>query len=233
MATYYTDFSTDTVGQIPADSTQLSGNRFSVITDSDPTSTGGQALLLSAVNGSLSALQLSPLAASTELEIKVRVKRNVGSTGTDVDFGVRAAPSGTAAGLQGDFQPTTELRLADLRSGFSSLGQGFAFDPPDDTYHFARFYYNSATGVLKWRAWLDADPEPTTWLETLIAPDSSLNLTTVVGYRHEDVNYDWIGIGTDGDPAPSGSSVPTLAVPTNLSTSNITASSARFNWEKG
>ena len=74
-----------------------------------------------------------------------------------------------------------------------------------------RFRVNMTTGEMAWRQWLYTDPEPSTWLLEHTAPspgDWGTGFGLISGANSGGlfrmVHFSWIGVGTDGDPAPTG-----------------------------
>lgn len=88
-------------------------------------------------------------------------------------------------------------------------------------------------GEQKLKIWQHGTSEPSTWnLETT---DTAISAPGGVGFyvpwgNNGRTHIASLGIGTDGDPAPT-EPVPTgPGVPTNTYTDNITENRARFNW---
>lgn len=71
-----------------------------------------------------------------------------------------------------------------------------------DTPYWARIRFNT-DGTIDLKYWKDGDPEPSTWMDTLTDATYSSGYVGVEIQRFNTYYYFWIGVGTNGDPAPT------------------------------
>ena len=153
--------------------------------------------------------------------------------GEQLDFYVGGA-TGYSAYKCDIQQETSNLRLSKFVNGSSTFGFASASKViPSTTLHSVRFSWNGDTGALKLRVWQTANSEPGTWdIETT---DASITASGTVGLFTYSVEYTVraVGIGTDGDAAPTSAAAIGPNTPINPSITNLLATSARLNWEQG
>lgn len=155
-------------------------------------------------------------------------------TGGDADIYVGGVSGYSAYKFDMRFDVNQEIRITKFVNGSPSFGvasQNFSVLTGDVVHVLCR--WNANTGELKLKAWVDGAVEPTTW--GIEITDTSLTEAGTIGLftYNTDFYYSRIGIGTDNDSAPRELLTSTLGIPINQSTTNITTSAARFNWERG
>lgn len=77
-------------------------------------------------------------------------------------------------------------------------------NPPvvPDTPYWARIRFNT-DGTINLKYWKGGDPEPSTWMHTLTDAMYSSGYVGVEIQRFNTYYYFWIGVGTNGDSAPT------------------------------
>ena len=130
-------------------------------------------------------------------------------------------------------QVANQIRISKFVAGSETSGLSTVSKTiPSGTLHSLRARWSAATNQLKLRVWQTADPEPVSWdieiTDTSLAESGTVGLFTFGAA----FTYSVIGIGTDGDSAPS-SALSGPSTPINLSITSLLATSARLNWEQG
>ena len=123
-------------------------------------------------------------------------------------------------------------RIDRIVSG-SSTKEGQNSRRPDvGTPHIQLSRVNGSDRKTKW--WYSTDPEPTDWdLETSSALVSASGRVGMMAEFTTEYRVYSIGVGTDGDAAPSSAPATGPDTPINPSVTNLLATSARLNWEQG
>ena len=132
---------------------------------------------------------------------------------------------------------STGTGSADIRQrnpSLSTLASGGSSPVTDTTvYHYVRAQYVSSTNTVRIKLWVEAvEDEPAGWyLETTGAISTALaGRQALSGFNTNFARIDWLGLGTDGDPAPTGPVTAGPTTPTGLITSAITATGFRAGW---
>lgn len=105
-----------------------------------------------------------------------------------------------------DIDDPKEIRITKFFEGSADFGITSAsidFDEGDVLH--VRFRWNAGTSEIKARVWLDGNSEPSSWdVETT---DSDITDSGTIGLFNygNTFYYSRIGVGTDGDPAPTSS----------------------------
>ena len=177
-----------------------------------------------------------PDSADTEIYIEMSPQ------GASSDFGVAARITETSPGdfdayglLASRGTDDWSLRRFNDSSIRRTFGTGLGGDsfPGTEQFWRKRFRVNGDPDpTVSGSLWDPTDPEPTDW--EVQAQDTDGNQITGTGFsaiarritnsNFAETRIRGIGIGTDGDPAPTG------PVNTNLQTTNITSSSVRAEW---
>jgi len=210
MAQYWTDFSGDTIGSAPADWSTFLSTPTAFEVEADAGAEGGKALLFDGLTNTRQGASWDDIdsdANRDDVEILTRFKYDgLGTLGGAVVFGRGSgASSGTATAYYVFLRSPTEFRLARYVSGsFSALATGgTAPNAATDTYIYCRFQITGTTIRAKvWGGTLGN--EPGTW--GLTTTDSSITGVGKAGiwdFSGAGITYDWIGVGTNGDAAPS------------------------------
>lgn len=201
MAELFINFDDNPVGEFPAGFSSLSsGKSFSVELDKD--SSNGKALFVSAVDGNAQVVEFGGLDSSGVCEAVIRVK----ITGNkDTDLGMGFGPIGSTSRVQTTLKPTDSLRIGYVDSGFKEIEKGFPFTPEPNIYHFYKFQWAVGSDhLLRAKAWVEVEPEEWVSVNTpLTTLGFSEGVLKIQGYRHEGFYIDWVGVGTDGDQAPT------------------------------
>jgi len=120
-----------------------------------------------------------------------------------------------------------------LNGGFGTLATQSGVVPTSGSQRI--FTRSSSVGsAQKVRQWYNAAPEPLTW--NLEVTNTEIVQTGRVGqysYWSEYFRLYGMGIGTDGDAAPTGPLATGPNTPVNPAITNLLATSARLNWEQG
>lgn len=213
MAQYFTNFGDDTIGQPPVGWTTRSDTlALTVIADANASNGvtlqwGPGSAIVSSCFASWDAIDSDPLRA--DFEILVR-----GYAETSDSGGVNCASSGGRAFVSGRFNGygagnrTTNFRERAVVSTAAGTRKVIGTLTGSDnltSYSYSRFRVNGSS--LKYKAWPGSlGDEPAEW-------DVDLTNTTHTGagwvgiwkgLRSTNSYYDWIGVGTGGDAAPSG-----------------------------
>ena len=143
-----------------------------------------------------------PAGQVTDFEIVFRARRS-GSGGNQAP-GVagRIAAGGTfysAAGLS-DNDLLLDVYLAGARSNLS-----IGYNQPVNHLTYTWYRFRISGSSLKFRLWADGSAEPTTWnAEVTNTQITAAGFVGLYNRTFDDVWYAFVGIGTNGDPAPTG-----------------------------
>ena len=123
------------------------------------------------------------------------------------------------------------FRQDGTRSNLAFEWAGFA--PGQNAIFHNRKLITSGSDI-KGKIWPIGDPEPSTFnLESTNAELTSGRVGISCGRSLDTFYVSAIGVGTNGDPAPTGPVATGPATPINLGVSNLQATSARLTWEQG
>lgn len=232
MATYFTDFSTDTIGVQPTGFASRFVAPTSFTVESDVTATGGRVLRVVKSAAGRTALSWDTVPASGTVEVLMRAKTSVAS-GTTSFVGPFVRGSGAAstetgyAGLLAYHADSGKNLLVRYSAGVSSTLVEVNEALAASTFVWMRM--SAVGGALKLRRWSGAvGDEPTTWdLETTDTTITS-GWSGLLAFAAATYDIDLIGVGTGGDAAPSSATItPTLAAPTGLTA--VAAGQARID----
>jgi hypothetical protein len=88
--------------------------------------------------------------------------------------------------------------------------------------------------ALKTKMWQAGSPEPSTWLVETTDTVYSQGYVGFGAWNNYATNFIYdIGIGTNGDPAPTAPLSTGPNTPTNPAVTNLQATSARLTWDQG
>lgn len=110
--------------------------------------------------------------------------------------------------------PST-VRVCKIQNNAWTQISSATFASTDGAYYKARFRANGST--ISYRIWRDADAEPATWTGSVT--DDAIAAGGWAGacyYSNYGSRWDWMGIGTNGDPAPTSASGGTNASVTSV-----------------
>lgn len=239
MAQYFDDFSANAEGPgLPVGFTErwnTSSNTFSVVADAD--AMGGK-LFRAVKSGQSDTLvtmdAINPDLNTDTVEVLTRYRSLSFSS---VSGGIALKSSGgnnTRNGLTFESGHNTSLRvIAFINNVFSVGATDSSFAPAYNTWNYYKAKF--AAGVVYYKAWAGAiRDEPGIWnisySETRIPGGGWAGMYPYGDTTHD---YDFIGIGTNGDPAPTGPVPSGPKTPINLGFANLQPNSVRFTWEQG
>lgn len=214
MTTYFTDFSSYTAAAQPSDWTRrwvTTGVSFLVTTNAGfggtknglvfaPTADGRFSLSWDAVDGD---------AGRANVELLYRWKSTTGTT-PDARAMVRGSGNGTTTTEGYTLGPVNGIvRTAKYVAGAAStIGSDVSKTITANTWYWTRVRANGT--ALSIRTWADGGAEPGTW-DINARTDSSVTAAGWVGFHQfvsaGDTTWDCVGIGTNGDTAPSTGSI--------------------------
>ena len=232
MAQYYTDFSGDPLNSQPSGWTrQWTTNNTWTVKDFS----GSRSLAwLDGPNG-FEALILDA-ATSDSLPHEVVTRIFVGGGGsTEVNHGVSLFATSAGGyfvairGSQNEFNlarytaPSTEVKIVNTTI-LNTL----------DVYVLIRARAES-DGTIRGKVWADGDTEPAAWDFEINDGAFTTGESGVFARdgRSNDAYWDFFGVGTNGDVAPTSAPATGPNTPVNPSITNLLATSARLNWEQG
>lgn len=201
MPKIFVNFEDSPVGDFPTGFSGLvNTGDFKVVEDG--AASNGKALQVAPKNGHSQVIELDGLQPSGIIEAVMRVKRVSNDT---TDFGMGFGPKGTTDRVQTTFHNVDELRIGHVEPGFKSLVEGFPFTPPVEVYHYYKFQWVvSDAHLLRVKAWTDIEPDEWLSLSTPLETFGfSEGVLKIQGYRQEGFYVDWVGVGTDGETAPT------------------------------
>lgn len=184
----------------------------------------------------LLSLDMIPASADIDLQVKVRVSA---VTASSAHAGAVVRGSGAAAAENGygailaDAAGTKVLRLSKYVAGVvSNVVADVAYTWAANEYHQIRLRVIGTN--LKVKAWKDSDPEPSLWTigdpSVGLVTDSSVTAAGWNGpysFAIANCDYDFVGWGTDGDPAGAYSSA---VIETFNGANNAQPVNWRRNW---
>jgi hypothetical protein len=142
---------------------------------------------------------------------------------------LRSTFGGSFVGYRADWK-VKGYRISYMNPGFNALATSSA-DTPYISDKNVRF---SAVGTtLQATFWQEGDSEPTTPEFTITDTNLASGFVGFSFYRPRAMRVYSAGFGTNGDPAPTAPVASGPETPVNPSITNLLATSARLNWEKG
>jgi hypothetical protein len=105
----------------------------------------------------------------------------------------------------------------------------------DPTVNWSSYRFRKSGANFKVRYWTTGTPEPTTWDIELTESGDQLAAGKIgMGYFGlTEGRVEFLGIGTNGDPAPTAPLPTGPNTPINPSITNLQATSARLTWGQG
>ena len=224
MAQYYTDFSGDTVGARPAGTTL---KRSSVEQDFTVELIDGIKQLRNLPDATTSnprGLSFDGLESAGETEVFTEFRNVNGSNNTPrvILFGIDSPDNEYGLSLEGGFN---RMRLYRRIQGAFTAITTFNITIRSDTYYKTKFLcIPGSPNILRAKLW-EGEAEPDWQIDET---DDNRALTTgwsgLLSFANntQEARHKSVGIGTNGDPAPTGPVVagaPTLSKPTATSVS--------------
>ena len=232
MAQYYTDFSGDPLNSQPSGWTrQWTTNNTWTVKDFS----GSRSLAWLDGTVGFDALILDA-ATSDSLPHEVVTRIFVGGGGsTEVNHGVSLFATSAGGysvvirGSRNEFNlvrytaPSTEDKIVNTTI-LNTL----------DVYVLIRARAES-DGTIRGKVWADGDTEPAAWDFEMYDGVFTTGESGVYARdgRSNDAYWDFFGVGTNGDVAPTSAPATGPNTPVNPSITNLLATSARLNWEQG
>jgi hypothetical protein len=234
MAQYFTDFSEYTTGVQPSDWTKRWDTGDTITVETDAGATGGQALRVvtgtAATAASWDAIDSD--ANRSDVEILSRIKEvSGGGTYTKGVLARASDPESTRTGYWANIGGG--LRLSRYLSGdFDNFAQG-SFSGPGSLFYFIRARWNGSS--IKAKAWGGTlDDEPASWSLDMTNTDiSQAGWVGLFNFQPGTYDYDFFGVGTNGDPAPTAPVASGPNTPINPGTTNLLSTSVRLTWDQG
>ena len=197
MAQFFTDFSGDTIGSLPSYLT-LYGAVTSLV-ESDAAAANGVSLRMNRESGPGARgaiLNTFPARQYGRVESVSRIR--ISSTSHIVNFSVGNL------GNTPRIQIENGLRIYRTTNTLASIPNVL----PIDTFQWYRMVRDPIQNIMAGKIWVDGDPEPSEWgvywdSDAVSNPEDTLRFffsSSVFSSHWVDV----AGIGTDGDPAPTG-----------------------------
>ena len=207
MAQYFEGWSDDALGAAPAQWTRRFQNTTGGTDEIRETAEGERYLWVDWPSTSRTGLSFDPVDDdSGRADCEVYVEFTPDGT-TDDRFGCmgRGSPDGgeTLYNSENSQAANTAERIAKYVSGtFGSIGSSSKSPYSTGQRVAQRFRINGNN--LRLKTWLASDPEPSSWgLETQDTDITAAGWVGLFTYRGNGVRVWLVGIGTDGDPAPT------------------------------
>jgi hypothetical protein len=208
--TFFTDFSGDSVGQLPAGTTVRNGGAFTVQSTGATGITGSRYLRLAADTGDYERFLSWNFAGSrSNVEIVTRCQFDtMPSWGNQLIVRSTANPESTSWMSYHHAQSASvgDVGIGKYVSGAWTSGPESSYPVNINTWFRMRLRANGTTVSVK--IWADGAAEPGSWTHTWTSQGTTSGLAGVGAYYGgRNYNFDWIGIGIDGATAPqSGTS---------------------------
>jgi len=236
MAQYWVDFEGVTTGTgVPTGWTEHSGGSLTNIKVLDVTQDGETRRVLEFQDGP-GFITYDAISSTGDIELAILAtitdQRGGGSAGVNETAALRIQSDlsgyiGGFAALNGD------ERIGRYDDGvITSLATSGGGNEPEDTLFWTRF--NASGSTLELKFFPDSAPEPVTWDVTTTDTTYATGLIGVhKNFFLGKTRIFGVGIGTNGDTAPSSAPATGPNTPINPSITNLLATSARLNWEQG
>lgn len=223
MAQFFTDFSSDTVGSVPANWTVRSGSAGEHTIDTGQTGFGARYLKIDHdANWHTRFITWDEIGSVADIEVVMRASFLVNSDDYTVDIGVRATTNAENTGYFGQYKLTSGAGALDtyrnVSGTFTQMGTAPVSAGGAGSIHWVRMRVVGSDFYM--RAWADGASEPATWDVTQAA--THITAAGVMGlasiWANATMLIDLVGVGTDGDTAPTEapSTSEPLDTPTNL-----------------
>ena len=176
---------------------------------------------------SVNGVSISPSPAN-----EMYVKYAISSTSSDIEICPKINNVSGDYWSYGSRVSETRINRNDPNRTVTTLASGPVIGGASGRIAKIRVYADNSNHKMK--KWNFTDAEPSSW--TLEATDATYTGSSIAGFvnifsNSGDFRILEIGIGTDGDPAPTEPIAPSgPTTPTGLITSNITANSFRAGW---
>ena len=235
MAQYFTDFSGEVIGAKPADTGLKRAS--STATYTVQNDGGVPVLRYLAANGGIAARGLSYESALssgvTEAFYEIRdASSSDPSSGRFVLFASDSPDNeyGVILSASNSFQVYKRVN-----GSFSELAKTAPNLSPS-SYYSVRFRVTPGSpNLLQAKWWLSSADEPAIWdIDTTDTRVLSGGWSGHIGFATSaNIYYKRVGIGTNGDAAPTSAVATGPDTPINPSITDLLATSARLNWEQG
>lgn len=206
MAQFSTDFSEYATGSAPSDWTAqwvTTNVTWTVQAGGDIGTNVLRAAVSSAGRHALSWDDaLPPSGVNAEVLVKFR-QSAIAASGAGAGPVYQGAGSGGSETGYWDDCSTTQVRHIETSGGTAGVNASASFVISADTWYWLRGRIGDDDDLGKCKVWADGDPEPGSY--TAAATDStkrSAGWAGVVAIPVGTHEFDYISIGTDGDPAP-------------------------------
>lgn len=176
------------------------------------------------------AASYDPAGQVTDFEVVYRARRSGAASNQAPGAGGRINANGTLYGGAGI--SISNINVSAYVSG-SSSNLGIIYYVLGDTTVYNWYRFRVSGSDVKMKAWADGASEPAGW--DFGVTDTQITAAGWVGLYNRslsDAYYSFVGIGTNGDSAPTGP-ISAVATPTSLGTTNLLATSARLTWSAG
>lgn len=214
MAQFYTDFSEYTTGVQPSDWTHQWATT-SAYTAETGGGIGPKLLQQTQTSEGVTGLSWDDAGSSANVELLVKVRLHSDTAGIDYGGGAFIRGSGgsgsaTAYHISLDYGGQVFRIGRNISGSYSGLATSSTFTFTYDQWVWYRFRVNGSS--VQARAWLDGASEPGTWaLDVTNYEITDAGLSGVYTYDGISDQYDWVGIGTNGDTAPGPDDVVDIA----------------------
>ena len=198
MAQYFTDFTEYALGELPSDWSEVEGSGFLTKT-SDGLYANAQATSRSGLWSAVSGTDFDVLA-------RVKIASTLANSAAAPVQGItaRASSDGSNYYVFG-IHTATQVRLRKKTVGPATIATATVATMTIDTWYWVRLQVIGTT--VRGRVWADGGSEPSSW--DISATDTSVSSSGAAGVScgfvgTADSTYSQFGVGTDGDPAPTG-----------------------------
>ncbi|WP_305046338.1 fibronectin type III domain-containing protein [Geoalkalibacter sp.] len=239
MAQYWDDFSGQTPEQFPdgweipvnVDQTQSA----TALIREDALASNGITCRLPGSQSRKGIVKTEIGSVSASVDVRIRMRRNSGLTEiTQAGCLIRASDVASGTNFVVFFTGGVGIRVARGTTGGTTVlatadtVPGWAVDA---AWRKVRATL-APNGDYQVFAWADTAEEPTTPILTGNATSLAESGRVGLWWFHQSpqCHCDWIGVGTAGDPAPTGPIQQGPAVPTSLTVTSITTTSATLGW---
>jgi hypothetical protein len=193
---------------------------------------GKECLIVTDTGANTGAYSYIPAGTAADYEIVCSIK--LANTANNQRLGLAGNIDSSANFyLGGGF--SNNVHITRFNAGSRSV---LAIDYPktsDPSVNWTSYRFRKSGANFKVRCWITGTPEPTTWDTELTESGNQLAAGKIgMGYFSlGEGRVEFLGIGTNGDPAPTAPLPTGPNTPTNPSITNLLATSARLNWEQG
>jgi hypothetical protein len=193
---------------------------------------GKECLIVTDTGSSTGAYSYIPAGTAADYEIACSIK--LANTANNQRLG----PAGNIASSANFYLGSgisDNVHITRFNAGSRSLLAIEYARTSNPTVNWTSYRFRKSGANFKVRYWITGTPEPTTWDIEITESENQLAAGKIgMGYFGLTVgSVEFLGIGTNGDAAPTAPLPTGPNTPTNPAVTNLQANSARLTWEQG